>query len=153
VSIHGHESEMKAATAYERRGMVFVHSLSRTTEGIWILCDPVLALNGGGRAAIGKGIKDCLAASVDGVKHPQAFGSLFASVLKLAKSRSYKEFVRGAKCVEIFEENECIKLFSTKNMGADEGFVQSGMVKECFDNSHIALGEALAVAMLDSEAQ
>lgn len=151
MSIHGHESEMKAATAYERRGMIFVHSLSRTTEGIWILCDPVLALNADDTLGAGKAVMDCLSSSVVGVKHPQSFGNVFLPVLKMAKTKSYKDFVRGAKCVEIFGDGGRIKLFLTKNMGVDEGFMQLGVVKECAQCSDREVGEALSSAFSDSE--
>lgn len=124
---------MRSAVAYERRGMIFVHGSSKTADGIWILSEPVSRVDASDISRIGASIRECLAGSRIGVPHPKVFANLFAPILTLAKTRSYQDFIRNAKCVEIVQEGSVIRFNATKNGGVDEGFSQIGVSKECAD--------------------
>lgn len=113
--------------------MIFVHGSSKTADGIWILSEPVSRVDASDISRIGASIRECLAGSRIGVPHPKVFANLFAPILTLAKTRSYQDFIRNAKCVEIVQEGSVIRFNATKNGGVDEGFSQIGVSKECAD--------------------
>jgi len=142
---------MKSATAYSRRGKIFIHSSSKTKDGVWILAEPVISIGDVVDSnAVGASVRECLHGSRIGVDHPKSFSDLFSPMLKLAKVKSYKEFAREAKCVEIVEDDGVISFFPTANHGVDEGFVRLGGAREISQaKEDLQVGKAL----LDSIAE
>lgn len=142
---------MKSATAYSRRGKIFIHSSSKTKDGVWVLSEPVISIGDVvDSIAVGASVRQCLNGARIGVDHPKSFSGLFSPVLKLAKARSYKEFAREAKCVEIVEDGGVIGFFPTENHGVDEGFVRLGEARRISrSEGDLQVGQAL----LDSIAE
>ena len=142
---------MKSATAYSRRGKVFIHSSSKTKDGVWILAEPAISISDVIDANVaGASVMQCLDGSRVGVDHPKSFSALFSPVLRLAKVKSYKEFAREAKCVEILEDGGVIGFFPRENLGVDEGFVRLGEARRISrSEGDIQVGQAL----LDSIAE
>jgi len=139
---------MKRATLYERKGKVFVHSSSRTTAGVWIINAPVLAIDVKDLTGIGDAVKKCLAASREGVQHPQSFAKFFDPVLLLAGVKSFNTFVKSAKCVEAeARDGASLTLIPTSNEGADGGFAPLPNTAEAALGSDEAVGAAVAAAL------
>lgn len=142
---------MKRATLYERKGKVFVHSSSRTTAGVWIINAPVLAVDVQDLKGIGDAVRKCLAASREGVQHPQSFTKLFDPVLSLAGVKSFNTFVKSAKCVEAEARTDAsLTLIPTRNEGADGGFAPLPNTAEAALDSDEAVGAAVAAALSSS---
>jgi hypothetical protein len=139
---------MKLATIYERKGKVYVHSSSRTTAGIWIINAPVLAVDASDMAGVGSAVRRCLAASREGVPHPQSFERLFDPVLILAGVKSFNTFVKSAKCVEAEARDDAsLTLTPTRNEGVDGGFAPLPNTTEAGLDSDEAVGAAVTVAL------
>lgn len=115
-------STMRAATVYRREGRYFLHALSRTTDGLWMLCDPVLtASEGEGAETLGRKI----VAALDGSRidvPPRTGKGLLAPLLAISGVRSWAAFAKSATCVEIEEEGGRITLVPTRNLGPKGGF-------------------------------
>lgn len=143
---------MKAATIYERKGALYIHSSSKTVAGVWIISAPVLTADKANVGEIGRAIRECLAASEEGVPHPNSFANLFDPVLDLAGVKSFGTFVKSAKCVEVETfEDAIVTLLPTRNEGVDEGFVPLISKTEALFDSDEALGSAAVAALARSE--
>ena len=143
---------MKAATIYERKGMLYVHSSSKTTAGIWMITPPVLAVVKHDTAGVGRAIRECLSASREGVPHPKVFTDLFTPVLNLAGVKSIGTFGKLAKCVEAeMDDGARVTLTPTRNGGSREGFVPLPDKALVALNSDEALGTAAVAALVGSE--
>jgi hypothetical protein len=139
---------MKAATIYERKGKLYIHSSSKTTAGVWVINAPVLAVDKEDTGAIGRAIRECLAASREGVPHPKSFASLFNPVLDLAGVKSFATFVKSAKCVEIETIDVAVVMFiPTRNEGVKDGFAPLLNKTEAALGSDEALGTAAVAAL------
>ncbi len=139
---------MKLATLYERKGKVFVHSASRTTAGVWIINAPVLAIDLQNIAAIGDAVRKCLAASREGVPHPQVFANVFEPVLLLAGVKSFSTFMKSAKCVEAEARDDAsVTLIPMRNEGGEGGFTPLSNTAEAALDSDEAIGTAVVVAL------
>ena len=139
---------MKTATIYERKGKLYVHSSSKTTAGVWVINAPVLAVDKEDAGEIGRAIRECLAASREGISHPKSFANLFNPVLDLAGVKSFSTFVRSAKCVEIETMDDAVVAFiPTQNEGANDGFAPLPNKTEAILGSDEALGSAAVAAL------
>ena len=139
---------MKRATLYERKGKVFVHSSSRTTAGVWIINAPALAIDLQDLTGIGGAVRQCLAASREGVQHPQSFANLFAPVFVLAGVKSFNTFVKSAKCVEVeASDGVSLTLIPTRNEGVDGGFAPLSNTAETAFDSDEAVGATVVEAL------
>ncbi|WP_156433012.1 hypothetical protein [Sinorhizobium sp. GL28] len=143
---------MKAATIYEREGMLYVHSSSKTTVGLWILNAPVLSIDKTDVGEVGRAIRECLAASCENVPHPRSFTNLFDPVLVRAGVKSFGRFLKAAKCVEV--ETSCeatVRLIPTRNEGVKSGFVPLTGKTVSVIGSDEDLGSAAIEALATSE--
>lgn len=139
---------MKAATIYERKGKLYVHSSSKTTAGLWVINTPVLAVERDDIEEVGRSIRECLTASREGVPHPASFANLFDPVLDLAGVKSFNTFVKSAKCVEIeANDDTTVTLIPTRNDGAEDGFAPLPSRVEAVLGSNFALGSAAVAAL------
>ena len=115
---------MRASTIYERGGVLYLHSQSRTTAGVWILSAPAFAVGKEYPDEVGRAICECLTASHENVPHPTSFARLFDPVLELAGVRTWRAFAKSAKCVEVETSDDAtVVLSSTRNAGPTEGFI------------------------------
>lgn len=143
---------MKAATIYERKGKLYVHSSSKTTAGVWVINPPVLAVEKEATGEIGRAIRECLGASREGVPHPKSFTNLFDPVLDLAGVKSFGTFVKSAKCVEVETSGDAaVTLIPTRNEGVDDGFAPLPNKTEVALGSDKALGSAAVGALATAE--
>ncbi len=117
---------MKKATVYQLRGKYLVHASSRTTDGVWIVWEPMLAVQANDAAGeLGLAIEAALDGSRSGVPHPQDWKAVLAPLLALGGVRSWSAFCRSAACVEVEEEGGRVSLLPTRNLGAEGGFEPS----------------------------
>lgn len=143
---------MKAATIYERKGKLFVHSSSKTVAGLWVISRPVLATEKDDIALLGRSVKECLAASHECIPHPASFKNLFDPVLALAGVKSFRTFIKSAKCVEVEASDSAILiLIPTRNEGAENGFVHLPDRTEATLSSDEALGSAVVATLAIAE--
>ena len=83
----------KMATVYSRSSKLYLHASSRTTDGVWILTEPVVSLDG--RASdeeIGSAVQAVLKQSRTGVPHPTNWTQLLTPLLNAARARSWNKF-------------------------------------------------------------
>lgn len=113
---------MKKATAYLRNEMIFMHSLSETTAGVWILSEPVLTAAKNNSVSIGKNVYAALNNSRSKVPHPTSWKGIFDPVLTLAGVKTYKAFMINCKCVEIEFDGRQVSFLPMKNLGSSGGF-------------------------------
>jgi hypothetical protein len=117
----------RCAGVYLRGADIIVHAKSQTTDGVWILAEPVTQLEAGcSDGALGGQVRAALRASRCGVPRPKAWAGLVEPLLKAARVRSYKRFVDGAWYVTVDEGEGGITLTPTRNQGAKEGFAEDG---------------------------
>lgn len=113
---------MKKATAYQREGKVFLHSLSKTTAGIWILSKPVLVQTSIDALSLGQSVLTVLNGSFEEVAHPTSWKGLFDPVLQQAGVKTLSAFMKKCKCVEIESDMSAVSFLPTKNLGSAGGF-------------------------------
>jgi hypothetical protein len=143
---------VKAATIYERRGQLYIHSSSRTTVGVWVINPPVLSTSKGNLGEIGQSIRESFAASYEGVPHPKIWKGLFDPVLDLAGVKSSKEFQEAAKCVEVrTADGKSVEFFPSRNEYPGRGFTPLSNTLEVTVDSDEALGSAALLALEMSE--
>lgn len=115
---------MRRATAFWRAGKYFVHASSRTTDGLWILCEPVFAISENEDAAtLGRKLAAALGGSRLDVPAPSWKG-LLTPLLTLSGVKSWTTFSKNASCVEVEEEGGRVALMPTRNLGPKEGFAR-----------------------------
>jgi hypothetical protein len=115
---------MKKAISYKRKNQIFLHAVSKTTAGVWILDQPVFAVDASDISQLGVNIYEALNSSKEGVVHPTHWKGIFDPVLQLAGVKTWGTFAKTAKCVEIELETNSVSMVPTKNHGADGGFEQ-----------------------------
>jgi hypothetical protein len=133
---------MKMATVYLRRGRIFVHASSRTTEGVWISSEPyeTLAITCSDEE-LGAIAKVALENSRGGVPHPRDWKTLLEKFLQQAGVKSWSTFVKGATCADIKDNGEHITVTPMKNLGPKEGFLAEESKKVIVErNSNSAVG-------------
>jgi hypothetical protein len=113
---------MKKATAYQREGKVFLHSLSKTTAGVWILSGPVLAQTSIDVSSLGQNVLATLNGSFEQVAHPTSWKGLFDPVLQQVGVKTLSTFMKKCKCVEIESDAGVVSFLPTKNLGSSGGF-------------------------------
>jgi hypothetical protein len=113
---------MQLASIYWREGRYFVHPSSRTDAGVWILSEPVRALDATvGDAELGRSIVAALDASRTDGAHPRSFSGLSAPILAVAGLTSWSVFAKGARLVIVERENGTVSIVPNVNLGA-KGF-------------------------------
>ena len=143
---------MKATSIYERNDKLYIHSLSKTTAGFWVINAPIVTASKENFDEIGRSIRECLAASREGVPNPISFTSLFEPVLTLSGVKSFATFVKQAKCVEIEMINDgAVTLIPTRNGGAEDGFTPLPNRTKIAVGSDDDLGSAAVAALAMTE--
>lgn len=139
---------MRAATAYERRGKIYIHSNSGTTTGLWLFSEPVLSHSIEERDLIADSVRVVLNASRRGLPHTKIWTNLTAPLLKVAGVSSFNTFAKSTKCVSIRSDSGLITLTPTRNGGTKTGFAhlndQAIQISEASDGLYDELMEAFA---------
>jgi hypothetical protein len=140
---------MRSATIYVRSKDILLHASSRTTDGVWILSEPVTRVDHDcPDAPLGDAVRAALQASRSGVRHPKVWTGLLDPRLKVANVKGWATFVRGSRCVRVEEEAGSITLIPTQNLGAKEGFKdEPGATTVVSQAPPDALGQAVRVAL------
>lgn len=144
---------MKCATIYKRKNKFYLHSMSKTKSGFWILGKPIFEISEEENTKkIGEKVKEALDGSIVGVENPSNNENLFKPVLELAKVKSWYTFIKSSICVEIEKEDEKIYFIPTRNLGSSEGFEpkQEGVLK-ITDTSFEKIGNGVIEAFKMSE--
>ena len=135
---------MRRVTIYRRKKQFLVHASSRTTNGVWILWDPCLAVP---VTSDDRELQRAIRAALDGsradVPHPRVWKGLLDPLLALAGVKSWSTFSKNASCIEIEEEGSRVILIPTKNLGPDEGFQADASRQIALDSASEELGSAV----------
>lgn len=143
---------MPRATAYYINGIILLHPSSRTTAGVWVFSESAVSCAPTDVMEVGGLISNALIHSKDNLPHPTHWKGFFAPVLQLSGSRTFGDFMKLAKCVEIDQQGNSITFTPTKNLGTDDGF-EPITARACQANAERTddLGTALLTAFSDSD--
>jgi hypothetical protein len=115
--------QMKKAAAFLRKGKIFLHPYSRTTQGFWIFSLPVVVADENDEDLGGK-LLTILSNSAESVPHPATWKGLTDPLLKAAGVRSFASFTKFANGVDITrDEDGVITFMPTKNGGPRNAFL------------------------------
>jgi hypothetical protein len=115
---------MKMAAVYRRKKNYLVHSWSKTTDGLWILRPPCIALpETSSDTELERAIRAALDASQTGVLPPRDPDKVVKPLLDLAGVTTWSTFAKGTAYLEVKAEGERITLVPTRNLEPKEGFV------------------------------
>jgi hypothetical protein len=142
---------MKRATAYLRRGRIFLEAKSKTMHGVWIQSDPISAVDPDKPDEIGRAVLVVLACSKQGVSQPSRWQYKLNPIYSLAGVSSWDTFATAARCVGIALEGDTITFVPYRNLGGKEGFVRiTGKGRSCLPDS-AKIGATLMLAFDDVE--
>jgi hypothetical protein len=142
---------MQYATAYERRGRIFLHPDSKTIHGVRVLSEPVSSADPGDQAELGRAILQSLAGSKQGIPHPSIWENRTAPPLKSAGAKSASEFHRSARRVGIEFQDGRVTFTPYRNLGTRDGYrAITGKDRTSLPNA-AELGTALLSAFEDAE--
>ena len=118
---------MKTAVVYQRRKDLLIDGMSQTTAGVWISAGRWQRLTlDADDEALGKAVRLALGDSRSGVPHParEDFPALLQPLLDAAGVKSYNTFEKGAKSVDVAQDDAGVFTVSpTENRGSAGGFV------------------------------
>lgn len=145
-------SMTRAATLYRRGRKLLLHALSLTTDGVWILTEPVLTLSEAEPdAELGLAIRSVLTGSHANIPHPSDWAAVSRPLLKAAGISSWRKFGETATCVEIRENGDTLLVTPTRNLGSKNGFEHdSGNEVTASVSNAKAVGAAVREALLRS---
>jgi hypothetical protein len=135
---------MKHASAYLRKGQVFLNPISKTTRGLLMTWDP-LVISSEDDPELGRKVLWTLSQSAVNVPHPEALGLRSRAMAKAAGLRSYETFADLAKCVTIDQSDEGLVLTPTRNGGRGERFLNLKTKVRC-QPAEEEVAQALKVA-------
>ena len=114
---------MRLVIIFRRKQQYVIHADSRTTEGLWTLTPPCIALpEKSSDREIEQAIWTALEGSQTGSPHPRNWNELGNPLLDFVGVRTWSAFVKGASCLHVEEEGGRITLVPTRNLGPKEGF-------------------------------
>jgi hypothetical protein len=113
---------MKHASAYLRKGKVFLNPISKTTKGFLISWEPLI-MSSEDDTELGRKVLWVLSQSTVDVPHPESWVGRSDATAKAAGVRSYEAFADLAKCVTIGQNDEGVVLTPTKNGGPRQRFL------------------------------
>jgi len=107
-----------SAAVYVRDKRYFVHAYSITVKGIAVASDPFFAVESkAGDESLGAAVESALMKSRTEVPDLPASARHDAPLLKLAKVRSWREFMRGAKYLAVVRSGKDISIERWDNDG------------------------------------
>jgi hypothetical protein len=142
---------MQHADAYEWRGRIFLHAYSKTTVGLSVLSQPVLAADPRDPSELGRAILLALAGSKKGVPHPSIWENVSAPLLELAGAKSRSAFFRSARCVDIKCEGDRVTFTPMRNLGTREGYEPIKGKDQTSLRDGADLGNTLLLAFQETE--
>lgn len=113
--------------------------------GVWIGDGPVVVIDGDNLGEFGEAVLKLLGESHEGIPHPTSWKGSFDKMLKAAGVKSWRIFVKSAKCVEIEFSTNRVGFLPTKNGGAKDGYGHlSGKAIDCAPTQNELLKSLLA---------
>lgn len=114
----------RSASAYLRNGIIYLHSLSKTINGVWVLSKPVIKVDFlNDTDKLSQAVNEVLEGSEIGIAHPTSWSGLFDPMLEVSGIKSKKTFYKGAKVVLIDSSDLTdINFTPTKFLNSSEGF-------------------------------
>jgi hypothetical protein len=113
---------MKHASAYLRKGQIFLSPFSKMTKGFMVRWEPVV-VTGEDDPELGRKVLWILSRSIENVPHPDSWVGRSNALAKAAGVRSYEAFADLAKCVGIGQDDEGVVLTPTRNGGRGNRFL------------------------------
>jgi len=128
---------MKRANIYKRKNVIYLHSSSMTTAGIWMATQPFVAIDISEDDVVKVNhIKNALEQSREYVPHPVRSSNLFEPILKLAGVTSYSEFTESARSCSIELEGRRLRFIPYRNLGPRIGHEEiTGRIKSVSINA------------------
>jgi hypothetical protein len=140
---------MRAMTLYSYRRKMFAHSLDRTRSGVWVASPPMIELESDSEG-IASGIRTCLSASRSDIDHPDSLVGLLRPILSLAHVRTYADFAKSARSVNVERLDDVVTLTPTRNAGVKGGYIGAPhLAKSCSVDS-AELGDLALKALSQS---
>jgi hypothetical protein len=137
---------MKMAGAYMRKGEFLIHSNSRLTSGAWLETEPFFrASRDADPRTLGQLLRSAIAASSEGVPHPDNWNNYPERTLQMANVKSWNAFMKGSRSCSVEQDNEKLRFIPTENRGR-EGFVQSHDLR--FEISAAATDDVLGESLI-----
>jgi hypothetical protein len=142
---------MKSAGAYKRGKNIFLYTLCKTTNGVYIGCGPIVTIGANDLRGSGKSLLEVLEKSKEGVAHPTQWAGFDEPLLRAAGVKSWPTFSRSAKHVDIQWAGNRIQFVPTRNAGPRGGFLF--LADKRLDSAPVEaeLGEALVAAFAACE--
>ena len=141
---------IKSATIYERNGIYFICTSSRTTSGLWISDGDCYMVNVDSEyEELGKYVFMALNNSRYNIPDPTDWKVITIPLLKAAKVKSFSAFGKIAKCVLVDLDNK-IEITSTENKSnIKRGFVdKEEKIILPVNTSNTELGKSIEEAFL-----
>jgi hypothetical protein len=140
---------MRCATVYQRKGDLLLHAMSMTTDGLWILTEPVVRLATDVEdEVLGRAVRAVLEHSRSGVSHPTDFRAVTEPLLRAAGVKSSSTFAKSSVSVEVAEtESRVLELVPMENKGPADGFVPRADKQTVRGESDSELGKAVRLAI------
>jgi len=144
---------MKLASAFLRKGNIFIQGSSQTTTGVWITSGPVHIFNQEANTQeIGDAIIDLLKCSIQGIPHPKQteWKNIQAPMLNAAGVKTWSTFAKGTKAVGMVYEGETVTMAPSFEYETQGGTSYKETNIKCSFSSG-ELGETLLKAFLSCE--
>jgi hypothetical protein len=136
---------MKRGMLYQRGGVLYLHSSSKTSAGVWIAVAPYLSITSDDVEAKKEAVESVLSASKTDVPHPKEWAGVFEPMLKAANVKSWSTFQKNAKCIELSSDGVKLRLVPNVNLGSKEGF--KAKEDEAVEVAHLASASEVAAAV------
>ena len=115
---------MRCATAYRRKGAIYLDPESRTPTDLWIGGGPVRKVQcADPRGVKGEAVLEALLASRDSVPHPKEVDAVVRPLLKAAGVKSWRAFARDACACGVEAEGDCLRFIPHRRLGSSATFV------------------------------
>jgi hypothetical protein len=145
---------MLSATVFKLRDVLYLHSESKTTDGVWIASGPFLKITNS-KSVLGEAALTVLQASKTSIPHPkpEEWGGIIAPVLQLAGVKSWSKFVKDASSADLKVEGDRLKIIPNRNLGHKDGFepIREKAIELPFPCSSHEIGAAVDEALARCE--
>ena len=121
---------MRHAAVYRRSNKLILHPDGKTTAGVFIGIEPFIVLPASsGAATVGAALRSALAASRQGLRHPQPqeWDAVASPLYAAAGVKSWGNFVRGTDLANVEYVDDVIRFLPQENRGARDGFQPMGL--------------------------
>jgi hypothetical protein len=115
---------MRCSVVFRRPYGWYVHTESRTSNGLWFASSPFLRISSDADAAtLGDTVRSALAASQPLADEPADSRAVFQPMLKLADERSWLKFAKDSASVGVRDDAVNVVLTPSHFEGRDKCFV------------------------------